>query len=82
MLPDNATREPGDNLFCDINRIGKEEWRQEQFAENGIGGEHMPKCNAHYRHQHLQQEEIDAGHCEAKSSSLHALGRTSVRVAE
>ena len=64
MFPNDAAREPSDDLFCDVNRIGKEEWRQDQSAENGVGGEHIPKCDTHYRHQHLQQEEIDARHCD------------------
>jgi hypothetical protein len=64
MFPDNTAREPGDNLFCDINRIGKKEWRQQHSAENGIGGEYVPEPDTHHGHQHLQQEEIDARHCD------------------
>ena len=46
MLPDHAAREPGDDLFRHVNRIGKEERRQQQFAENGISGEHVPERDA------------------------------------
>src|SRR5258707_12843589 len=43
MLPDHAGCEPVEDLAADVDRIGKEERRQQHAAEERDGGEQLPQ---------------------------------------
>src|SRR5258707_1613276 len=62
MLPDHAGCEPVEDLAADVDRIGKEERRQQHAAEERHGGEQLPQPQRDGGDQKLAEAERQSRH--------------------
>jgi hypothetical protein len=70
MFPDHATRKPLDDLAEDIDRIGEEERRQPDAAENRHAGEQLPQTERDDCDQQLQGKKDPARHQPAPTACV------------
>jgi len=72
MFPDHATGEPVDDLAADIDRIGKEERRQQDAAEHRHGGEQLPHRQRNHGDQYLAEQQDGPAHHAAPIGACEA----------